>query len=181
MQAELAQAEQRLAGTADWRAGQNIEAHVEALRERLYEAQQDARRDIPQDRIAALRDEREQLDRRIEHAGSYAARTPLEERRHEITDQIYALRHGPRSDLGDLSGKLGRDEHRLHAAHHALAATSPATAGGVRAMTPTEARHFTALMERAVEAKRRGDRAAEHDAIAEARRVDRDRGPQLSR
>lgn len=89
---------------------------AEELRLRRYELEQRSRLDVDQV------EHHELLAQRTDSARlNVAADRHLGGGRDDIEDRLYALRHGARTDLGSLEGRLSmRDEARLHAAHRTL-------------------------------------------------------------
>jgi hypothetical protein len=89
---------------------------AEELRQQRYELQQRSRPDLDQVEHHDL------LARRAAAARlNAAANMDLDGSRDDLESRLYALRHGARTDLGDLEDRLSmRDEARLHAAHRTL-------------------------------------------------------------
>lgn len=210
LEQQLATTEKQFETAQGWQQREQLGKQVEGLREQHYEATQDARMDIDQRRIQELKTEHQALEHlKTTEATSYQQRAPLEQRQEAIKNEIYTLRHGERSELGNLSRQLGREEHHLHAAHRTLNSAakrhpealgrmkSPATRDAVNNMSNPELQAFARNMHDAARhaqsASRLLDKPPQEQAAlkhhldqakvsheAAQRAVDRDRGYSLS-
>ncbi len=142
---------------SDWKKRQAAASPLESLQVQAYEARQDARTDIDQIKHQALKQEVAQLAAADKQATNWQQREPIEKRRIEVREELYKLRHGPRTELGHLGGKqqLGIDEYKLHDAHKALneaakrypAFESPATREAVQYMSKEQLQDFSRAMQ----------------------------------